>query len=180
MRYKGKSATKVRYSGNITGKLMLGDIVVKKFNLHNSGGNALFQFLVMCLAGEYSTVDPMRPAKIMLFNNNNMNISSGAELSQETDITPLPTHSASNFLATTSAATIKDSSIVLHFIVPFTNITQTSINEIGLYGANIQDVSNYSALFMITDAEGKVSPIEASGQLSNMALMLDWELSFIN
>ena len=178
MRYKGKSTTNVGYYGTVTGKIMLKDNIMREFKLHNAGGNALFQFLVMCLAGEYSSVDSIRPTKIMLFNNTSLdNKSINNDLTPD-NLVPMSSHSASNFLAMTSAPTIKDTSIALHFIIPFTNITQTNVNEICLYGASEQDVANYSAAFVIVDADGKVAPISASGQLSNMALLLDWELAF--
>lgn len=168
----GKSNLAIGYSGKATLKIKAGDKVISESLLHNNGGPELYYYLSLCLAGEYTAAQSRRPLKIRLFNTGN----------STTDLPSAPVTSlqnaASTFISMVSAPTVKDASVVFHYVIPFSYITSSDVDQICLYGVGENDLKNYSAYFFIVDSENKLAPIKVDKAMSNLSLILDWELSF--
>lgn len=170
---KGKAELDLQYVGRVSIKLAAGNKVLSTLATHNTGGTALFNYLVLCLAGEYAVAERQRPLKIKLFQHSG-NPTGNIELTTDQN------DEASNFIAMTSAPTIKEKSIILHYIIPFSQITKDKIDQICLYGVGETSNQNYSAGFLIKDDNGALAPITITKAMSNLSLILDWELSIGN
>ena len=173
MKISGTANLPILYNGNATISIKNGNTTIAKYKAHNNGGPALFSYLLLCLAGEYAMAEPARPLKIKLFDTG---------LAGMPPVLPeiTPETSASNFLSMTSAPSLTENSLTLHFVVPFSFITKPAVDSICLYGVGESDVTRYSAFFYIVDDSGSIAPIEINKAMTNLSLILDWTLSFNN
>lgn len=152
--------TKINYSGKVTLKTTQGKKILQT---HNEGALPLFRFLSLCLAGDYTTAERARPFRIRLFYDSDYD-STGATKAAVLD----ENKAVSGFISVNTAPTVFDENLVLHFIIPYSNITGSKVNLICLYGLEESEVENYSAKFYI-DGGG----ITVDSALSNLSLLID-------
>ena len=131
-----------KYHGNVTLYIKKGDVILKQFKLKNSGFAPLFQFFSYCLAGKYEAAEALRPGKIMAFYN--ASIQPGTEVtSTEPQIDYSKSQSPFIYLnkpAVAGQKTTADSKewvTKLHFIIPYSYLQEGKVNQICLYGLNI-------------------------------------------
>ena len=63
---KGNAINTLTYTGIVTLSQYLGGKKVKVAQVHNTGGNPLFNFLADCLIGDFTIANISRPTKVML------------------------------------------------------------------------------------------------------------------
>ena len=178
------SNVNLNYSGEITLKIQKNGKIISTKKYHNAGTNELWKFISYCVAGKYQSAENLRPQYIRLFKNNN---EPGGGLNT-TDI-----YTASQIvLMNTSGAPqkwIEDSTIVgyktiLHFLIPFTFITEETVNEVRIYSKiNRDSINDCSAYFQFTKTISDIlewDPIEVSDNFGNYNLIIDWEMRISN
>lgn len=182
-----------KYHGNVTLYIKKGDVILKQFKLKNSGFAPLFQFFSYCLAGKYEAAEAIRPGKIMAFYNENVH--AGEEVTNvEPEISYLKSQSPFIYLnkpAVAGQKTTADSKewvTKLHFIIPYSYINEGKVNQICLYGLNINNNSKEipSAVYYLQELDTttnknvyKEITIDSSNR-QDYSLIIEWELSVSN
>lgn len=142
--------------------------ILNTYTNHNAGGDALFNFLACCLAGEYALADGSRPFKIKLFYNDNI-ASRGEAADPVTD----EIHAVSSFVSINTAPDVFGNSVTFHFMIPYAYISGEVVNQICLYGADEKNNANYSAYFYILGDNKQSNGITVTRAMSNLSLMID-------
>lgn len=164
------STLNIGYAGkvNIKVKNKKTNQTLYSYTNHNEGNLPLFNFLALCLAGEYATADSQRPYKIKLFKNVNLE-----NQKDRASVVTDELSAVSSFISINTAPDVYENSVTFHFIVPYAYITGESVNQICLYGAEEKLNENYSAYFYIIDSNNSGSGIQVTRALSNLSLMID-------
>ena len=168
------SNSNIGYAGKVCVKVKdrKANRVLATFTNHNAGAEPLFSFLSLCLAGEYSTADALRPYKIKLFYNKDVeNIGASA------DPTVDDMNAVSSFISMNTLPDVYGNSVIFHFIIPYSYISGEKVNQICLYGVDEKNSANYSARFYILDEKTGENGITVNRALSNLSLMIDWTLT---
>jgi hypothetical protein len=156
------------YTGVVTLSQYIGQKKVKIAQIHNKGGNPLFDFLSDCLIGEIDSARAKKPEKIRLVILDDTN-------------TPYEFAPGSSFIypqVQPKKGTRPDESQVTYsFLIPrelFENISITDSNlGLGLYpnSATESGIDNYAAFCLLGDA------LNANLKAS---LVVDWKLIISN
>lgn len=180
-----------KYHGNVTLYIKKGDIIIKQFKLKNSGFAPLFQFFSYCLAGKYEAAEALRPWKIMAFYN--ANIQPGQEVtSTEPQIDYSKSCSTFIYLNKPAAPGQKTTNdqkewvTKLHFIIPYSYISGDKVNQICLYGFNMNNKEIPAAVYYLQELDQatnknvyKEITISAENK-QDYSLIVEWELSVSN
>ena len=134
------------YTGIVTLSRYVGSKKIKIAQLHNTGGNPLFDFLADCLIGDFVTAKVFRPTKIMLLNR--------IEVSDEPGTYEYDSKSGFIYLLTKPEKidSATQSKVRYSFIIPKDQIegvdTTTGLG-IGLYtdSTTLDDINNYAAFY---------------------------------
>lgn len=154
---KSKVLNTLNYTGVVTLSQYIGNKKIKIAQIHNKGGNPLFNFFTNCLIGEFAKASASRPEKIALFNLNGNTYDSVTGFvnmytpAKKTDVNKVKY----SFMIT------KDK---------FESATFTDLH-IGLYTHGATDLQDYAAICKV-DIENTA--------LINAALVVDWELAISN
>ena len=193
-----QQTSSIGYTGNITISVQAGNKIISKKTYHNNGSKALFKFLVTCIRGDYATANSMRPFYIKLFrvkdgtpkqireylNNEGWESSNTSNTTFDASKIVL----ASSEVSYNKTATIGDdeSSVTLHFRIPYAYIFQTEIHMACLYGKNSHNDLNWSAYYLLTDAGTTTENLEENWTALNISpaknynLLIDWTMSISN
>ena len=197
-----QQTSSIGYTGNITVSVQAGNKIISKKTYHNNGSKALFKFLVTCIRGDYATANSMRPFYIKLFevidgstpkqireylNNGDGWVSDNSNPNFDSSKILL----ASSEVSYNKTATIGDdeSSVTLHFRIPYAYIFQEKIHMACLYGKNSHGDRNWSAYYLLTDAGTATETSETSienwtaleiSPTKNYNLLIDWTMSISN
>ena len=144
----------------------------KLAQVHNVGGNPLFNFLTDCLIGDFDVAKASRPTKIKLLKystdtNNPENSISGYSFESASDFIYLQTKPEKVYASSNGA-------VVYSFIISRTMLEKTDFNGIGLYtdSATAEDLNNFAAFCPITVSKSSLS--------ASAVLVVDWELIISN
>lgn len=156
----------LEYTGIVTLSQYIGSRKIKLAEMHNAGGNSLFEFFANCLAGEFDIAEFNRPAKIMLLSriaNTNEYVSASAFI---------------GLLSKPEKIYQSGMCKVRYSFVLSRDILQSSLSNfthIGLYShtATSADISNFAAICEIN--KDRWSNISESALLA-----VDWELNISN
>ncbi len=176
--------TKLSYSGQVKITLKQGDQVLSIKNYKNSGAAALFRFIGYCLAGNYTLASRLRPFKIKL-------------LQAHGDAATTPNANTtyderSIFIDLASAPEIINSAtncqVKLSFIFPIANVSGSGANIIALYGADVNDIENFSAYYRLTkpkqDSDGEIEwdpiIIRPEDKEENKVFAVEWTMTISN
>ena len=194
-----KKGQPIKYKGVVSIKVRKGKKVVGKTTYHNEGNLPLFNFLAMCVKGEYAQVEALRPKYIKLFTMGE----SGTAVPPYTDFNDLVTNIAEleslNFPHYSGNPEIDSNNnknycgVKFKFVIPFSQIADYSdLNLLALYSQqNLnkeEDASAYIVIkkkvnneWVLSDIlkETGISGLSAS-QLNQYNLFLEWELIFMN
>lgn len=136
---KIKAKDNIDYSGEVTVKVAHGTRVVKTLTHHNAGALPLFEFITLCLAGDY--YQNKLPRYLRVFDS----------LEHEITLRPVVANSSPSYINTST-----ESSVTLSFVVPYSLLTQyTDIKTLKIYSTeNYADSnkSNYSASITLNSA----------------------------
>lgn len=171
---KNTARNTLAYVGNVTLSQYVGSKKVVIGQTHNSGGKPLFDFIVSCFTGDFTTANMLLPRRIGLFT---------AELNSEGVITTiLERYGTSGLLSPARKvdSTEDNSSVRYSFSIPFEVISPiTSFEDayVGLYSdseasKDNMDYKNYMAYFSLSTLDRSL--------FLNTALVVDWELQVIN
>lgn len=135
--------------------------------IHNVGGDALFQFIVKCLLGDFATASKTKPAKVMLLHT--VQTADGVSIEPASQFIWLADTIIPSIVDTTSGCTIRYS-----FIIP-QELVSGNFNSIGLYPANANDtmLEDYCAICQVV-GQNNFNFNAAT------ALAVDWDLTFAN
>ena len=128
------NSSSIRYSGNVTMRVMHGKRVAKEVELHNTGTVGLMGFIAKCLGG---SMDPAgAPKYLRLFK---MGESSGFSPSESNEMTVRAV--VSNFYPSYGEdSNSAEASVTLTFLVPYTMLKSStedkSFDTIALYSTN--------------------------------------------
>lgn len=135
--------------------------------IHNIGGNTLFDFIVDCLLGDFTKASKEKPAKVALLNA--AKDPSGEHITRSSLWVWVTETTIPTVIPHANGCTIRYS-----FIIPQEYIT-SNFNSIGLYPTHINDTAldKYCAI------------CEVKGQTNfnfnaATALAVDWDLNFTN
>lgn len=190
-----QQTSSIGYTGNITVSVQAGNKIISKKTYHNNGSKALFKFLATCIRGDYATADSMRPFSIKLFKvvegQNPQDIRDyldGEGWKKEGSFKSDKIQLASNEISYNKTATINNDEVsaTLHFRIPYAYIFENKIYMACVYGKNSHDDINWSAYYLLTNAETKGetgqeiwTPLTIS-QTKNYNLLIDWTMSISN
>ena len=154
---KSKALNTLKYTGVVTLSQYIGSKKIKIAQMHNRGGNPLFDFFTNCLIGEFARASASRPEQIALININGNDY-----------------ESATGFIKMyTPAVKTAVNKVKYSFMMTKDKIESTTFTDlyIGLYTSGTPDLQDYAAIC-------KVELEKAA--LINAALVVDWELAISN
>lgn len=153
------------YTGIVTLSQYNGAKKVKLAQLHNKGGNPLFNFLSDCLIGDFDVAKTRRPEKIMLLNYDEQTQTHSKASAGFVHLVSKPEK-----VYSASAGIVRYSFIITRDILE----SASSFNRLGLYtnAATDQDLEDFAAY---CDIDILGSSISASS-----VLVVDWELVISN
>ena len=164
------------YTGTVTLSQYIGGKKVKLCQLHNTGKNALFNFISDCLVGDFDTAKMNRPTKIMLLQEKET-------IDTTTQVKSIDYERKSGFIYQLSKPekiyTANPESVVCYsFIIPSDMFAAASIDfsHIGLY-TNATIEAEFRQFAAIVDIRNQISQQAVS---ASSALLIDWELNISN
>ena len=178
------NTTNINYVGTVKVSVQKDNKIISTKVFHNNGTMYLYEFLCYCLTGNFETVKNKRPFKIKLFKNEGSALpapepateaineaTTFISIDQKGDVLPIideTTNEISNYKA------------VFHFLIPYSFISKTEINQMCLYSATATDNDAYSAIYYLVKADGTDwDPIQITNTSSSIYnLIIEWELSF--
>lgn len=166
------------YEGKVTLTLKSNNRIITSKTYKNNGTNQLFKFLGECLKGNFGTeTKKLVPNKILLLENKSGDTPMSAQ--------PTAAEPRSLWQAIVQAPTlISDDAtsqvrVTYSFEVPKAAITG-SFNQVALYGAEINQATDFSAYYYLVDDTGAFESQDASTWSTTTVLLIEWELSLSN
>ncbi len=187
----------VVYSGQVSISVRSGKTTLSKKTYRNTGGVALFRFLANCIKDGGGDSSSLLPIKIKLFEVDTDNKTTPKDITTELAKTAnygenvdleeqkIDIDSASIFVAKSDTANVASDgkSVTLSFRVPYSYITKTKVNMIGLYGRGITHTGYWSAYYLLTkktsDNSTSWDDLEINSS-QNYNLLIEWKMSFDN
>jgi hypothetical protein len=175
------------YEGKVTLTLKSNGRVLETRTYKNRGTSKLFEFLGYCLMDEFETVKGLLPTKIRLLYNTEV-ASSDTYSADPTSVAirtaPQERIQAPTFINDSAKAQVK---VIYNFEVPKEaifgegeQITQRQFNQIALYGAKIEDPTEFSAFYFLVNEKGDSISYDAKDWSATTVLLIDWELILSN
>lgn len=204
------------YSGIVRVKILKGNHIYSSKTIKNKGRWPLFNFFSLCLKGDYQSATAFQPKVINIFNvgepgedeipnisdDTGLNLSGYFNITNRVNLTPYPLNSSPDVSKTPDESSgitvpIGSSSITFKFLIPFTQLNISGINNcingLGLYCNQFLQSSNLdnpSAFFFIPELDSNNKPTGKLGNLlegigntidlSEYNLSIEWELMIGN
>ncbi len=177
---KSKTINSLFYTGIVTLSQYSRNKKVPILQLHNSGGNLLFDFLANCLTGDFDLAAPNQPNKIMLLNIEGGIPEDISTLNLATS-TITPVSDFIYLLTKPERVNSSDSCTVRYsFSVASEFLASKAFNCIGLYTDKVSPdkttdefKNNFVALCKLSTADLEAIP-------TSSRLVIDWELNISN
>ena len=155
------------YTGRVTLSQCIGDKKIKVAEIHNSGGEPLFNFISDCLIGDFDTARLNRPNKIMLLK----------KVINSSDNSISYTSMSDYIYILTNPEKVYDPSrgrVRYSFVITRDKLDDASFDHIGLYTENtsLADISSYAAICEVPSTDINLTVASA--------LVIDWELIISN
>ena len=165
---KNIAINNLKYTGIVTLSQYIGQKKVKIAQVHNTGGDSLFNFFASSLIGDFTMAKALRPTKIMLLKQTNTPENPIYETTDNADFYYLLTRPEK----ITSAGL---SRIKYSFLIPKQDVDRLDFEKlcVGLYAdaATTDEPGNYAAVCNLGLSKNNV--VSAS-------LVVDWELIISN
>lgn len=168
---KNTAINTLGYTGIVTLSQYIGNKKIKIAQMHNSGGNPLFNFLSDCLVGDFDVAALSRPTKIMLLK--------GSEEKDDTNGTVSMRYEKAStfmFLRTKPEKVYNKSKGIVRYSFQVSKdfLANNTFNYIGLYNnsASEQDLDKFAAICPVD--------LPTSTLSSSAILIVDWELIISN
>lgn len=168
---KNTAINTLEYTGMVTLSQYVNSKKIKLMQVHNEGGNPLFNFISDCLVGDFDVAKVNLPTKIMLLKYTD-------EIDPTGNITGMTIEKKSGFIYllskpekiyNTSKGIVKYS-----FMLSRDILESTDFNSIGLYTSNTSELypENYAAFCKVNISKNDIS--------TSSILVVDWELNISN
>jgi hypothetical protein len=167
---KNTAINTLKYTGEVTLSQYIGQKKYRVAQLHNAGGNALFNFLADCLIGEFNIAKANRPTKIMLISRS-ADGPDGYEYRGVSGFIYLLTNPEKVYNVEDTDAICR---VRYSFIIPQDMIE--GINSLDKLGIGLYSDAEKSPEAFAAYCEFDVS----ASSLVNTALVVDWELIISN
>lgn len=168
---KNTAINTLKYTGIVTLSQYSGSKKIKLLQVHNTGGDSLFEFLTSCLMGDFATARLTRPTKIMLLERINPNDK------YDPPVYDQPANSQGFMYLITKPEKISESGssrVRYSFVIPKETIASVKSSDnlyLGLYTNEAEAPENFAAI-----CELKL----ANNSIPNAALVVDWDLIISN
>ena len=180
---------RLNYSGTLKVSIAHGKKIIQTRTYKNQGTAKLFEFFCLCLAGQYDAAKNLRPMKLKLFNEQYENLPDPANISVN--------NPASNIITVNKPSTItKDTSVpigtsgrdyngyslTLHYLIPFSYITETSVDQACLYSSDPANNDDFLAYYLFEDENHqRLDPITINSENKlTYNLIVEWTLMIEN
>lgn len=166
----------IGYEGKVTLTLKSNNRVLTSTTYKNNGTAQLFNFLGRCLIGAYDEAKRYLPSKLLLLRNETAN-------NDARDAKKV--HACSTWQtfaklpAITSDADTAQVKVLYSFEVSKAAISE-EFNQVALYGADVTDVTDFSAYYYLTNIDGSLKEENAANWSATTILLIEWELSLSN
>ena len=198
---KVKSSPTVGYSGKVNIKLRKKNRVIFSKTYHNNGTKELFDFLSLCIVGQYQGIEAFRPKYIKLFSIGNSGdpnpypdiystFASLVENSTLLSLTTIPYSGEPKREVDVSADGHDYGKSFFKFVIPLSQLSShNNINMIALYSSAKKDRDKDASMFIIITDENDstiLSDILSEASLNpNMQdneynLLIEWVTTFRN
>jgi hypothetical protein len=167
----------IGYEGKVTLTLKSNNRILKSTTYKNNGTALLFKFLGDCLIGSYEDAKKYLPSKLMLLYNNSgimvdaVNATSVNACSTWQTLAKMPA-----IISEANPAQVK---VIYSFEIPRAAISK-AFNQVALYGADVNNIDEFSAYYYLTNVQGELVPEDASSWSATTILLIEWELSLSN
>lgn len=180
----------IEYSGKITIAIQDGNKIISKKEYHNNGSNSLFNFLCLCIKGDYATANEKRPFYIKAFKAADTETpdsiktyltGKGYERLGQFDTNRIT--SGSTAVGYNKVATVEDNKVTLHFRLPYSLITSQELNMFCLYGKDYggdNNTKNWSAYYLLTNDDETAFTNLTINSSQNYNLLLEWTMTIDN
>lgn len=159
---KSTAINALEYTGTVTLSRYTGTKKIKIAQIHNKGGNSLFEFFSDCLLGHFDTASIGIPKKIMLL--------------KEADGVYVRASDATSFINWQTAQKVTDNGeigVVYSFIVTREHLLK-GFTHIGLYSSSTKDtdINDFAAICNVESTDAALTMASA--------LVIDWKLTVSN
>lgn len=200
---KSNFISPIGYSGKVTVTVKSGKNTISKHTYKNGGGLNLWYFICAALAGQYTSAERYRPARIVLYYCKAPTVPTDiSDLNTSEKFTKLTGEISIN--RATEVLPVKDGSktvnyaATLHFLIPpvyfnaLSNDDNISINTVVLYGKNIptniqESPQSYSAYYFFSTLDQNGNNVWDTKNIlklkdikDNYNVIIDWEMSVDN
>lgn len=171
------------YEGKVTLTLKNNNHILKSKTYKNRGTSKLFEFLGYCLIDAFDDVKKLLPSKILLLYNTDSASgikpdSANPKAVEKRTTIPQPWVQTPSIIIDSDEAKVK---VIYNFEVSKASIRDPGdFNQIALYGAGVDDPSEFSAYYFLTDARGDFDTQDPSIWSATTVLLIDWELTISN
>lgn len=194
-----EQAQSIGYSGRVKVTLVRGKKVISEKEFKNNGRWPLFNFLALCIKGEFNEAKNLRPKYIRLFTAGTAGVTTVPVPTDQNafpygatnlSLNVVPLNSSSN-ITKTEAETSGSASVTLKYLIPLTQISGlTNYRNINLlamyYGSDSTYVNQPSAYCFIKDENNEsllgeiIEGIPAGSDPNQYNLIIDWTMSLAN
>lgn len=174
---KINSKDTLNYTGNVKITVKKDKKKVKTNIYHNNGCENLFHFLALCLANKTSEADSYRPVKIKAFYTEDFKPD---EIANNLEKVFIDSNAVTNYLMTNTAPTVTTANeTILHFLVPYSFVTENKINIFALY-PSLATITKPLAYFLL-ESDNTWTPIEINQDTkTQLNLAIEWILKISN
>jgi len=169
-----KSADSLKYSGDISLKILDGDRVLSEQKYHNHGCQKLFNFITDCLTGNFAAAKSSRPCRIVLFemgSHEEKGVFNARYWNDDTKVSTKVFYDSAVVPGSSNSSTI-----TYHFRIPFLCLVSgAQVAKVGLYPDVITSLSNDICAYYYLD-----TPFEVPDHGGNFTVVIDWKLTIQN
>lgn len=158
---KNVATNTLQYAGIVTVSQRIGNNKIKVAQIHNSGSNLLFDFIIDCLAGDF--IEYNRPYYIRLLSDKG-----SGQYESRSELIPC---------LSLPKKTPYESSVTYSFEIPRSFLQGTNFNCIGLYSASTESTTDLGEYAAVCSTDGKINEAQISAA---SALLVDWKLIITN
>lgn len=166
----------IGYEGKVTLTLKSNNRVLTSKTYKNNGTAQLFKFLGNCLIGSYEEAKKYLPSKLLLLEN----YSKDGNVRDAKSVNACSTWQT--FAKTPAIISDDDTSqvkVIYSFEIPKAAISK-EFNQVALYGAEPEDIYDFSAYYYLTNIRGELESEKISDWSATTILLIEWELSLSN
>ena len=165
---KNTAINTLKYTGIVTLSQYIGSKKIKISQVHNTGGDSLFEFFASCLLGDFTTAKLIRPTKVMLLERTN----------DDPPVYTQPTNGSGFIYIITKPEKVSDTGscrVKYSFVIPKDDVASIRSSDnlyLGLFAdeVSVDNPENFAA----------ICELKLANNIINASLVVDWELIISN